>query len=169
MDLAVIVMGVSGSGKTTVAQALAEQLEWVFYDADDFHPPENVQKMSAGIPLTDEDREPWLKTLNVLIATHLRSKTSLVLACSALKETYRQQLMRGQEHQTQLIYLQGSFETIFLRMQARDHFMKPDMLKSQFNILEEPERAVVVDIQQSHNDIVESILVHPLFQNKKSQ
>ena len=156
---AVIVMGVSGSGKTTVGQELAERLGWAFYDADNFHPKENVAKMSSGQPLTDKDREPWLEALNGLIAENLEKKTSLVLACSALKEKYRQHLVRGHEQQTQLVYLEGDFETIYARMQARQHFMKPAMLKSQFETLEEPTNAIVVDIRQEHNQVIDDILI----------
>src|SRR4026208_1051953 len=103
-----IVMGVSGSGKTSVGKALAEKLRWEFYDADDFHPPENVAKMASGIPLDDTDRAPWLTTLPRLISSRLTQNKPGVLACSALRERYRQQLMRDNDG-VQLVYLKGSF------------------------------------------------------------
>jgi gluconokinase len=168
MSLAVIVMGVSGSGKTTVGQKLAQRLGWAFYDADNFHPKENVAKMSSGQPLHDKDREPWLGALNKLIAENLEQQRSLVLACSALKEKYRQHLAKGHEERTKFVYLEGDFETIYTRMQTRKHFMKPAMLQSQFDTLEEPANAVVVDIRQSQDEIVDDILAQPLFRKEKS-
>jgi gluconokinase len=160
---AVIVMGVSGSGKTTVGQDLAGRLGWAFYDADHFHPKENVAKMSSGTPLNDQDRKPWLEALNRLISENLGQHQSLVLACSALKEKYRQHLARGHEEKTKVVYLEGDFETIYTRMQARKHFMKPAMLQSQFDTLEEPTDAIVVDIRQTQSEIVADILARPLF------
>jgi gluconokinase len=163
VSLAVIVMGVSGSGKTTVGEALAERLGWAFYDADNFHPKENVAKMSSGTPLSDEDRKPWLEALNQLIAKNLEQHTSLILACSALKEKYRQHLSKGHEDKTKFVYLEGDFETIYTRMQARQHFMKPAMLQSQFDTLEEPANAIVVDIRQLEDEVIEDILANPVF------
>jgi gluconokinase len=167
VSLAIVVMGVSGSGKTTVGQALAERLGWAFYDADNFHPKENVAKMSSGTPLTDKDREPWLGALNQLIAENLEEKKSLVVACSALKEKYRQHLAKGHENKTQFVYLEGDFETIYTRMQTRQHFMKPAMLQSQFDTLEEPSNAIVVDIRQSNGEIIDDILIQPVFHKEK--
>jgi carbohydrate kinase (thermoresistant glucokinase family) len=169
VNLAIIVMGVSGSGKTSVGELLAERLGWPFYDADGFHPKENVAKMSSGQPLNDKDREPWLSALNQLISKNLREGTSLVLACSALKEKYRQHLAKGHEKKTKFVYLEGSFETIYTRMQSRDHFMKPSMLRSQFDTLEEPKDAITVDIRKSQPEIVDDILRHPVFHLEKSQ
>jgi gluconokinase len=163
VSLAVIVMGVSGSGKTTVGQELSQRLGWAFYDADNFHPKENVAKMSSGTPLTDKDREPWLGALNKLIAENLEQYTSLVVACSALKEKYRQHLAKGHEEQTKFVYLEGDFETIYTRMQTRQHFMKPAMLQSQFDTLEEPTNAIVVDIRQPEDEVIDDILAHPIF------
>jgi gluconokinase len=167
MSLAVIIMGVSGSGKTTVGQELAQRLGWAFYDADNFHPKENVAKMSSGTPLNDKDREPWLEALNKLIAENLEQNQSLVLACSALKEKYRQHLARGHENETKFVYLEGDFETIYTRMQARKHFMKPAMLQSQFDTLEEPANAIVVDIRGTQDEVVDDILAHPIFHKGK--
>src|SRR5689334_2270351 len=104
-----IVMGVSGSGKTRVGRSLAEHLGWDFYDADNFHPPENIAKMSRGIPLNDADRTPWLASLHELISSSLRTNHPGVLACSALKERYRQQLTDGNEG-VQIVYLKGSYD-----------------------------------------------------------
>jgi gluconokinase len=155
-----IVMGVSGSGKTTIGQAIAAKLDWDFYDADDFHPQENISKMEKGIPLTDSDRVPWLDSLHDLIESCLRSGRPGVLACSALKERYRQKLLEGNEG-VKIIYLRGSYELIWSRMSARkNHYMKPEMLRSQFDALEEPTDALVVDISESVDEIVREILFH---------
>lgn len=152
-------MGVAGSGKTTVGRILAETLGWEFYDGDDFHPPENVAKMAAGFPLNDEDRLPWLETLHDLIASRLGEGRSLVLACSALKERYRQTLLNGNEG-GQVVYLKGSYDLTRSRMLGRSgHFMKPELLQSQFETLEEPIGAVTVDVSRPVNEIVKDILV----------
>lgn len=153
-----IVMGVSGCGKSSVGQTLASRLGWSFYDADDFHPPENVAKMASGTPLDDSDRAPWLSTLHDLISSSLREDKPGVLACSSLKERYRQQLLDGNES-VQIVYLKGSYDLIWSRMSARkDHYMKPHMLKSQFEALEEPSNALTMDISMSIDDIVQEIL-----------
>ena len=154
----IIVMGVSGSGKTSVGKVLAEHLKWDFYDADDFHPPENVAKMASGIPLDDSDRAPWLAALHDLISSSLKQNKSGVLACSALKERYRQQLMNGSDG-VQLVYLKGSYDLIWSRMETRpDHYMKPQMLHSQFDALEEPSNALTVDISLSVEEIVQFVI-----------
>lgn len=153
-----IVMGVSGSGKTSIGRSLADHLGWDFYDADDFHPPENVAKMASGIPLDDTDRAPWLAALHDLISSSLRNDRPGVLACSALKERYRQQLVNGNED-VQVVYLKGSYDLIWSRMEKRtDHYMKPHMLKSQFEALEEPENALTMDISMSVDDMVNEII-----------
>ena len=153
-----IVMGVSGCGKSSVGKALAERLGWDFYDADDFHPPENVAKMVNGIPLDDSDRAPWLATLHDLISSSLKADQPGVLACSALKERYRQQLLKDNVG-VQFIYLMGSYDLIWSRMSKRqDHYMKPQMLKSQFEALEEPTNALTMDISKSVDEIVGDIL-----------
>src|SRR5688572_10181249 len=113
-----IVMGVSGSGKSEVGSALAQHLGWDFYDADDFHPPANIAKMAAGVPLDDTDRAPWLASLHELISTSLKKDKPGVLACSALKERYRQQLLTDNDD-VQLVYLKGSYELIWSRMSGR--------------------------------------------------
>lgn len=153
-----IVMGVSGSGKTVVGKSLAQKLGWDFFDADDFHPPANVVKMAGGIPLDDSDRAPWLDALHELISSSLKKNHPAVLACSALKERYRQQLLAGNDN-VQLIYLKGSYDLIWSRMEKRtDHYMKPSMLKSQFDALEEPTNALTVNIENSIAEIVETIM-----------
>jgi gluconokinase len=153
-----VVMGVSGCGKTSVGQLLAQSLGWDFYDADDFHPPENVSKMADGIPLTDSDRAPWLASLHNLISSSLRADRPGVLACSALKKRYRDRLIGNQEG-VQLVHLKGSYETIWSRMEKRnDHYMKPHMLKSQFEALEEPVDALTIDIALPIDEIVMIIL-----------
>jgi gluconokinase len=153
-----IVMGVSGCGKTSVGKALAGHLGWDFYDADDFHPPENISKMAKGIPLDDSDRAPWLAALHDLISSSLKTNRPGVLACSALKGRYRQQLLDGNDG-VQIVYLKGSYDLIWSRMEKRTgHYMKPDMLKSQFDALEEPTNALWVDMSMSVDDIVQEIL-----------
>jgi len=153
-----ILMGVSGSGKTSVGETLAKELGWDFYDADDYHPPENVAKMASGTPLNDSDRAPWLARLHEMISTSLKADRPGVLACSALKERYRQQLLDGNQD-VQIVYLKGSYDLIWSRMENRtDHYMKPHMLKSQFDTLEEPKNALTMDISMSVDDIVETII-----------
>lgn len=154
----IIVMGVSGSGKTSVGKALAQSLKWKFYDADDFHPPANVARMASGIPLDDSDRAPWLAALHDLISTSLEAHRPGVLACSALKERYRQQLLNGNED-VQLVHLAGNYELIRSRMEKRSgHYMKPRLLRSQFESLETPEDAIHMDVAVSVEDIVHEII-----------
>lgn len=154
-----VVMGVSGCGKTTVGEALAAHLSCPFYDGDDFHPPQNVAKMAGGIPLNDADRAPWLAILAALIQEHLDRGETAVLASSALKKRYRDQLRVND--QVQFIYLDGDFDLIWGRMQDRqDHYMRAEMLQSQFEALEEPDEdeAIKVPIDQSVDDILAQIL-----------
>jgi gluconokinase len=150
----IILMGVSGSGKTTIGQRLAQALGWPFYDGDQFHPPANVVKMQQGMPLTDEDRWPWLHALRAHIETWVQQGTSAVLACSALKQTYREHLVI-EEAEVKLVYLRGDYDLIHERLaQRRGHFMPPGLLASQFAALEEPEQGVVVDIVHPPETIV---------------
>ena len=154
-----VVMGVSGSGKTAVGERLAERLGWRFLDADDFHPHANVEKMSRGEPLDDRDRAPWLTRLRELIDEHLEGDEPLILACSALKERYRKRLRA--DRRVGFIYLEGDFDLILERMNERgDHFMKSEMLESQFEALEEPDPgdAVRVDITPPLEEVVKSIV-----------
>jgi gluconokinase len=153
-----LLMGVSGCGKTTIGKALATKLGWGFYDADDFHTPENKAKMSAGIPLDDNDRAPWLVSLHTLISTCLKENEHGVLACSALKERYRQILLSGNQG-VLIVYLKGDYDLIWSRMISRPgHYMKPEMLQSQFEVLEEPTYGLVVDVSRSVDEIVACIL-----------
>jgi gluconokinase len=153
-----MVMGVAGSGKTTVGELLARQLGWSFYDADAFHPPENIEKMANGIPLNDVDRAPWLAALHALISTSLRENRPAVLACSALKESYRQRLLEDNDG-VQVVYLKGSYDLLWSRLSHRkDHYMKPQMLQSQFESLEEPENALTMDVSMPVNALVNEIL-----------
>jgi len=152
----ILLMGVSGAGKTTVRQLLASELGWDFVDGDDYHPPENVEKMRKGIPLTDTDRAPWLETLRTLIAGWIAEERNTVLACSALKRTYRERLRVGPE--VQVVYLKGTTQILQQRLRSRrGHFMTERMLHSQLAALEEPERAVVVDVDCSSAEIVTEI------------
>jgi gluconokinase len=153
-----IVMGVSGCGKTTVGKMLALRLGWDFFDADEFHSPENVAKMAAGVPLTDEDRAPWLARLRGLLAGTLGAGRNPILACSALKARYRDALLSGNPG-VRVVYLKGSYDLIRTRMQDRpDHYMQPEMLRSQFDALEEPADAWVAEVEWPPEKIVEFIL-----------
>jgi len=131
----IIVMGVSGCGKSLIAQKLATEIDAIFLEGDDFHPVENIMKMEKGIPLNDIDRQPWLAKLNQILH---QSETTVVLSCSALKEIYREQLCEGFQNPPIFVHLAGTFELIYERMQARSHFMPPALLQSQFDTLEEP-------------------------------
>ena len=159
MALGVILMGVSGCGKTTVGNALAARLGWPFYDGDDYHPAENVAKMSQGIPLTDADRWPWLDYLGGLLRSHLEAGESVLLACSALKQSYRDRLADGLSG-VMFVHLRGDFNLLNARMLARrGHYMKAEMLRSQLETLEEPRDALVVEVDQAPEAIVEQIIV----------
>ena len=160
MAQVIILMGVSGSGKTTIGKLLAEALGWPFYDADDFHPPANVERMRQGIALTDEDRKPWLASLARLIAEALAANQSIVLASSALKEAYRKQLKpRGTTPADEpVVYLRVPPEVAAARLKERHgHFMPASLVPSQFATLEEPADAIVIDATQSPDEIVAQI------------
>jgi len=170
---AVVVMGVSGSGKTTIGRRVARKLGFDYADADDYHPDANIAKMRAGVPLDDDDRVPWLAALRHLIEARARGGRSLVIACSALKAGYRRVLdgttdvaalmsgaggatprqpaaTSGPAPRVTFVYLKGDYQTILARMQRRQgHYMKADMLRSQFRDLEEPQDAVTVDVTSS--------------------
>lgn len=155
----IILMGVTGSGKTTIGTLLAGRLGWEFFDGDDFHPAANVAKMARGEPLDDGDRTGWLEALAGLIKEHLKAGQSMVLACSALKQRYRDQLNVDKEC-VQFVYLRGSHELIHARLQRRpNHYMKPGMLASQFSALEEPTDALSVEITQMPGTIIAQIMV----------
>lgn len=154
----ILVMGVAGSGKTTVGHALAQDLGWSFHDADDFHPPANVAKMSAGTPLTDEDRAPWLDAIRSAMDEMLRRDESGVFTCSALKRPYRERLFAGGPPGKRLVYLRGSRELLWKRISSRqNHFMKPELLDSQLAALEEPSEALTFDIAPPPEQLVAQI------------
>ena len=149
-----VVMGVSGCGKSTVGQLLASRLGCRFLDGDEFHPPQNVAKMGAGVPLTDADRRPWLQALN----GKLQEQPNAVLACSALKESYRELLALGLA-KCRFVHLRGSIELIRSRLTDRRHrFMPASLLQSQFATLEQPQGAIEIDIAQPPERCVEEIL-----------
>jgi gluconokinase len=158
----VMVIGVSGSGKTTVGKLLAQSLNWDFSDADDFHPPANIEKMSRGIPLEDADRLPWLLHLQSTIDRWLLENKNVVLACSALKASYRKMLFRDKQ-QMKIVYLKGDFDLFATRLKTREnHYMKVDLLSSQFATLEEPEDAIIIDASQPLKVMVRQIENHLL-------
>ncbi len=151
-----VVMGVSGSGKSTVGQALATARGWRFLDADDFHPPANVEKMAAGLPLVDADRWPWLDRIADELRAVLAGGGHAVLACSALREAYRERLRRAGD--VRFVFLQGDQATIAARIAQRSHkYMPPSLLPSQFATLEPPDDAFVVDIRVSVDEQVRRI------------
>ena len=157
----IVLMGVSGSGKSTIGKRLGEVLGWTFRDADSFHPQANIDKMSRGQPLTDEDRRPWLAAIAAWIDDRLATGEHGIVSCSALKRDYRRALLGGRR-QVGLVFLRGDFALIADRMsRRRGHFMPPSLLESQFRTLEEPapeERALVVPIWLSPRKVVESIV-----------
>jgi len=158
------IMGVCGCGKTTVGKRLADRLGWRFFDADDFHPPANVSKMASGIALTDEDRWPWLDGLAAALDDGARLGEHVVLACSALKQAYRERLTSTDSklRDVRWIYLKGDTASIAPRLAARSgHYMPPTLLASQFAALEEPTDALVIDIGLTTEEQV-SIIVREL-------
>ncbi|NBC07815.1 MAG: AAA family ATPase [Bacteroidetes bacterium] len=155
MPKVIYIMGVSGSGKTTVGQALAAATGIAFYDADDFHPPANVEKMQAGQALTDQDRAGWLAAIHQFALEQIERGRSVIIACSALKQRYRQQLSAGIEQNVRWVWLDGSYALIRERMEKRaGHFMPPALLQSQFDTLEPPENAWKIDIRQPLSEII---------------
>jgi gluconokinase len=160
LAMVILLMGVTGSGKTTVGRLLAQSLDWEFLDADGYHPAGNVKKMSAGIPLTDADRAPWLKAIVDAAVQRTSRGNSVVLACSALKRSYRDQLRAIP--QLKIVYLKGGLDLIRPRVQARtSHFAKADLVATQFDVLEEPdvgsEHVVIVDISAPPAEIANEI------------
>lgn len=161
----ILLMGVSGSGKTTIGLLLADSLNWEFRDADAFHSPENIEKMRHGIPLNDLDRMPWLLALQTAIAQWLQEDKNVVLACSALRDSYRQFLVLDSDRsanakgdRVKTVYLKSSFEIIQKRLQERhNHFMSEKLLKSQFDVLEEPDNAIPINISEPPQVIVQNI------------
>jgi gluconokinase len=156
--MVIILFGVSGAGKTTVGRLLASELGWHFYDADDFHPAANIEKMRAMIPLSDADRAPWLEKLRALIDNCIQGETNAVLACSALKEAYRRFLTVDPD-QVKLVYLKADYALLKERLQnRRGHFMNPELLNSQLATLEEPQgNTTVVEVNQPPAESVKQI------------
>ena len=154
----VILMGVSGVGKTTIGQILSDKLGWPLSDADEFHSPASIEKMRNGIPLEDADRWPWLDRMNAMLVEKEARGESVLLACSALKQVYRDRLAKGTAD-LRWIYLKGNFDLIRERLEARKgHYMKAGLLESQFATLEEPGNALDVDINDTPDAIADSIL-----------
>ena len=153
-----VVMGVSGTGKTTIGKLLSKTLHLPFFDGDDYHPESNIAKMASGKPLSDEDRHEWLVTLNKLLNSK-RSVSGAIVACSALKHSYRTTLSNGIAESLHFVYLKGSFEEVKSRMEQRKgHFMPLELLQTQFDTLEEPNDAITVSIMETPNHIVKNIL-----------
>jgi gluconokinase len=159
---AIVVMGVSGAGKSTVGRLIAARLDCPFRDADSFHPPANIAKMKSGAPLTDEDRWPWLAAIAAWIAEHRVAGTTCVVTCSALKRAYRDIVTDEQRADVRLIYLKGGFELIAARLAARKgHFMPPALLRSQFDALEEPtadEQTITAPIDATPEQIAARVI-----------
>jgi len=154
----VVVMGVSGAGKTTLGRRIAKRLGCEFVDADDYHLPQNVEKMAAGVPLADADRWPWLERLNALLHERADAGRDAVLACSALKESYRARLRAGIDD-FRLVYLKGSLEQLRARVSERRHrYMPASLLESQFAVLEPPESAITVDVSEPAERCLEKAL-----------
>jgi carbohydrate kinase (thermoresistant glucokinase family) len=161
----VVIMGAAGAGKTTVGTRLARRLDWPFHDADDHHPPANVARMRAGVPLTDADREPWLRSLAALIGDHVRNGRSMVLACSALKRSHRAALLReaGDAHDVRLVLLQAPADVLATRLAGRvGHFFPGNLLPTQIEMLEPPDPqadapVLIVDAAQAADDVVAQI------------
>ena len=162
MTAAVVVMGVSGAGKSTVGKLIAARLGCEFRDADSFHPSANIAKMSSGQPLTDADRWPWLRAIAAWIAERRARGETGVVTCSALRRVYRDIVTDGQSADVRLVHLKGEFELIAARLAARTgHFMPPALLRSQFETLEEPaadEHAITVSIDRTPEEIAERVV-----------
>jgi gluconokinase len=154
--MVIVLMGVTGSGKTTVGKLLAQDLGWKFLEGDDFHPPANIDKLRHGIALTDEERKPWLTAIAEAIRSAVARHVNVVISCSALKASYRRML--AIDRSVRFVYLHAPPSLIGERLQKRPgHFMNPDLIQSQFNTLEKPQRALRVDAALSPGEIVEII------------
>ena len=157
--MVVIIFGVSDAGKTTVGELLARELDWHFYEADDFHSPANIEKMRRGVPLTDEDRRPWLENLRELIKRCVAANENAVLACSALKRAYRKHLRVSAE--VELVFLRGDYALVAGQLgHRRGHFMNPELLRSQFADLEEPQReegVLTIELGRTPRKLVKEI------------
>lgn len=152
-----LLMGTTGAGKTTIGELLAARLGWTFLDADNFHPPANIAKMSQGIPLTDADRQPWLEKIHDELTRLSAANTGAVLACSALKQSYRDTLSAGLD--IQLIYLRGAYGRMLRHIESRHgHFAGEAILAGQFADLEEPSNALVLDVSRTPAELVHDII-----------
>jgi carbohydrate kinase (thermoresistant glucokinase family) len=156
--MVLVLMGPMGCGKTAIGKMLAKKLGWPFHDADDFHPKENVEKMRAGIALTDEDRKLWLEKLRANIQGWLKHRQSTILACSALKQAYRD-ILGVNQSTVRTVYLKGSYELLRKRLEERQHpYMDKNLLRSQLDTLEEPKDGLTVDISETPEIIVGTII-----------
>lgn len=156
--MVIVLMGVSGSGKTVVGKALAADLNWTFIEGDDFHPAANVEKMRNGVPLNDEDRRPWLQALRTRVEEACERDENLIVACSALKDAYRDFLEQHDPACVDFVFLNGSNELIRERLEKREgHFMDPELLRSQLDTIEPPADALEVDIAPAPPDIAAEI------------
>lgn len=159
---AIVVMGVSGAGKSTVGRLIAKRLDCPFRDADSFHPKANIEKMASGRPLTDEDRWPWLRAIAAWIEEHRATGTTCVATCSALKRVYRDLVTDNQRTDVRLVYLKGDIDLIAARLKARTgHFMPPALLRSQFDTLQEPnadEHAITAPIDETPEEIADDVI-----------
>jgi gluconokinase len=159
--MVIIIMGVEGTGKTTIGNMLAEKLGWKFYDADDYHPKRNIEKMRSGVPLNDDDRWPWLKEVRKLINSSLNLNETSIIACSALKRSYREYL-KQQNEKIIFIYLKGDKNTILRRLASRKgHFAGTQLLESQLNTLEEPGGVLTCDISKQP-EVITSYIIEKL-------
>jgi carbohydrate kinase (thermoresistant glucokinase family) len=155
---AVVLMGVAGSGKTAVGMQVAQKLGWIFLDADNFHPPANIEKMKHGIPLSDQDRAPWLQGLHDELQHQMAEGHSVILACSALKESYRK-VLRDEVSPPTFVYLDVDPETIRDRLQHRTaHFFPKELMESQFAALEKPKDAIIIDARKPLADVVDQVI-----------
>ena len=155
----IVLMGVSGCGKSTVGKLLAHRLGWQFLEGDDFHPATNIEKMAGGVPLSDSDRGPWFAKLTQAIRAVDSKESNAVVACSALRESYRI-ILQASAQTVQFVWLQGTSEGIAKRIASRKHFFSPALLQSQFETLEPPTSALEINIEKSPQEIVEQIIQH---------
>ena len=155
----ILLMGTTGAGKTTVGKLLAARLRWTFLDADDFHPPANIEKMKRGIPLTDADRFPWLEKIHAELVRLSQSGTNILLACSALKQSYRDLLSASLD--MRIVYLRGTYEVMRRHIESRHgHFAGEAILAGQFADLEEPKNALVLDVSNSSEQLVTEMIAN---------